>query len=208
MLLSTGSNSKKSLPLIITLSSFDLYTSRPRQALLYVLLDAVQAGSYTPGLCVVGMTSRLDTNDLLEKRVRSRFGGRTINVWPEDVWVDVMRRTLLTGLCHDASPQGKDFDKAWKDEVEAVCSDKKVLSLLEGWKNISNVVRSLFKAVVSVALLTWLILVTQIIASPGCPFLSIQSWLQYQSMTQRFIQPFYNSNVYSPAYHLILYFQI
>ena len=148
-LLSTGANAKKSLPLIITLSSFDLYTSRPRQALLYVLLDAVQAGSYTPGLCVVGMTSRLDTTDLLEKRVRSRFGGRTINVWPEDMWVDVMKRTLLAGLFGEDTQAGKDFDEAWASEVETLCSDKKVLALLGDCKAISNDVRTLHRTLVS-----------------------------------------------------------
>jgi origin recognition complex subunit 4 len=147
-LLSTGSNSKKSLPLIITLASFDLYTSRPRQALLYVLLDAVQAGSYTPGLCVVGMTSRLDTNDLLEKRVRSRFGGRIINVWPENVWVNVMRRTLLLAVCQETTGEGKAFDEAWKKEVKTVCADKTVLDMLEDRRSISNVVQTLYKTLV------------------------------------------------------------
>ncbi|UZJ53310.1 hypothetical protein CBS101457_002630 [Exobasidium rhododendri] len=146
-LLSTGSNSKKSLPLIITLSSFDLYTSRPRQALLYVLLDAVQAGSYTPGLCVVGMTSRLDTSNLLEKRVKSRFGGRIINIWPENVWVSVMKRTLLHGLCQQSDREGEAFDEAWKGEIKSICADKKVLNMLEDFKSTSNVVRTLYKTI-------------------------------------------------------------
>lgn len=137
--------------MIITLSSFDLFTSRPRQALLYVLLDAVQAGSYTPGLCVIGMTSRLDTTDLLEKRVRSRFGGRTINVWPEDVWIKVLKRTLLlAGLTKNVSNErGSQFEKAWKSEVEAICKHEKVLNLLEDTKAISNTVQSMYKIVVS-----------------------------------------------------------
>lgn len=51
------SNARK--PLVISLDAFDLFTQRPRQALLYCLLDAVQAGSYPAGLAVIGLTSRL-----------------------------------------------------------------------------------------------------------------------------------------------------
>jgi origin recognition complex subunit 4 len=96
------------------------------------------------------MTPRLDTTDLLEKRVRSRFGGRTINVWPEDVWTKVMRRTLLAGLTEDTSPEAKSFNKAWKQEVDTVCSDKKVLQVLDDRKTLSNVVRTLHNTTVSI----------------------------------------------------------
>lgn len=95
------------------------------------------------------MTSRLDTTDLLEKRVRSRFGGRTINVWPENNWVEVLKRTFLNGLSGDTSREGREFDKAWTDEVEVLCEDKKVLRLLDDWKSISNVIRTLYKTIVS-----------------------------------------------------------
>lgn len=150
-LLSTGADSTKALPLIITLSSFDLYTSRPRQALLYVLLDAVQAGSYTPGLCVIGMTSRLDTTDLLEKRVKSRFGGRTINVWPEDVWTEAMQNALLAGLTDEQGAPKSDqaFNRAWRKEVGQFCRDERVIKLLEEAKNHSNTIKTLYKILVS-----------------------------------------------------------
>lgn len=95
------------------------------------------------------MTSRLDTTDLLEKRVRSRFGGRTINVWPEDVWTKVMKRTLLAGLTEDTTSEAKSFNKAWRQEVDTVCSDKKVLQVLDDRKALSNVVRTLHNTIVS-----------------------------------------------------------
>jgi origin recognition complex subunit 4 len=194
-LLSTGSNSKKSLPLIVTLDSFDLYTSRPRQALLYVLLDAVQAGSYTPGLCVVGMTSRLDTTDLLEKRVRSRFGGRTINVWPEDVWTDVLEQTLMAGLCDDTSREGKLYDGAWRREVKAICTNKEVLGMLDDWKSVSNVVKTLFKTIVSAILPEC----NNVEVAHSLPF-STQSLHLCQLLHHRFSPPFSRINTHSQSY--------
>lgn len=97
------------------------------------------------------MTSRLDTADLLEKRVRSRFGGRIINVWPEDVWIKLLKRTLLlAGLTKDDSTRrGKQFEKAWRSEVEAICQHEKVINFLEDTKAISNTVQTMFKTVVS-----------------------------------------------------------
>jgi origin recognition complex subunit 4 len=97
------------------------------------------------------MTSRLGTIDLLEKRVRSRFGGRTVNVWPEDVWAKVLKRTLLAGLLPESTHEdAKQFNEAWTHEVENICSDEKALRFLEDSKATSNVVRTLYKTLVSI----------------------------------------------------------
>lgn len=125
------STSKASLPLIISLDSFDLFTSRPRQALLYCLLDTVQAGSYTSGLSVIGMTRRVDTVDLLEKRVKSRFSHRLIHVVPptseaEDCWKDIVRQAFLNppklleteSQDDESNSELEIFRKAWRSEVE------------------------------------------------------------------------------------------
>ncbi|CEH17457.1 Origin recognition complex, subunit 4 [Ceraceosorus bombacis] len=130
--------------LIISLSSFDLFTSRPRQALLYVLLDAVQAGSYAPGLCIIGLTRRLDTTDLLEKRVRSRFAGRTIHLYPLawEGWRQLTKRTLMSGLS-DASPAT--LKHAWTEQVEALLGDQLFARLLQGLHELGTDVRQLYR---------------------------------------------------------------
>ncbi|PWN34772.1 uncharacterized protein FA14DRAFT_160230 [Meira miltonrushii] len=145
LLSSEQAKSKSSLPLVIVLSSFDLYTTRPRQALLYVLLDAVQAGSYTPGLCVIGATSRLDTTDLLEKRVRSRFSGRIINVWANEKWPTVMQRTLTLGQVSVQSKEAMQFNKAVQDELQLIGKDAEVNQLLSAWESMGNDIRSLYR---------------------------------------------------------------
>ncbi|KAI0677190.1 origin recognition complex subunit 4 C-terminus-domain-containing protein [Trametes maxima] len=80
-------------PTIVVLDGFDLFASHARQALLYCLLDTAQACRAGPttaaaapggasasasGMAVVGVTARVDTINLLEKRVKSRFSGRMI----------------------------------------------------------------------------------------------------------------------------------
>ncbi|ODN77966.1 hypothetical protein L202_05059 [Cryptococcus amylolentus CBS 6039] len=68
--------------IIILIEEFDLFTEHARQALLYCLFDVVQSvrsgpvGTTPRGLAVIGITPRLDTLLLLEKRVKSRFSHR------------------------------------------------------------------------------------------------------------------------------------
>ncbi|OWT36056.1 origin recognition complex subunit 4 [Cryptococcus neoformans Bt1] len=68
--------------IIIILEEFDLFTEHARQALLYCLFDVVQSvktgpiGSTPRGIAVLGLTTRVDTLLLLEKRVKSRFSHR------------------------------------------------------------------------------------------------------------------------------------
>lgn len=60
--------------LVVILDEFDLFAHNGKQSLLYTLLDTAQAG-LTP-LAVIGVTCRFDAEDLLEKRVLSRFSRR------------------------------------------------------------------------------------------------------------------------------------
>jgi origin recognition complex subunit 4 len=59
--------------IIFVLDEFDMF-AQGKQRLLYSLLDAMQ--SVTSQAVVVGISSRLDADQLLEKRVRSRFSHR------------------------------------------------------------------------------------------------------------------------------------
>ncbi|KAK3013977.1 hypothetical protein RJ639_008137, partial [Escallonia herrerae] len=64
---------------IFVLDEFDLFT-QGKQRLLYSLLDAMQ--SVTSQAAVVGISCRLDADQLLEKRVRSRFSHRKLLFLP------------------------------------------------------------------------------------------------------------------------------
>ncbi|GAB2279393.1 origin recognition complex subunit 4, variant 3 [Dionaea muscipula] len=61
--------------IIFVLDEFDLF-AQGKQRLLYSLLDAMQ--SVTSQAAVIGISCRLDADQLLEKRVRSRFSHRKL----------------------------------------------------------------------------------------------------------------------------------
>ncbi|XAR52473.1 hypothetical protein NMG60_11020574 [Bertholletia excelsa] len=65
--------------IIFVLEEFDLF-AQGKQRLLYSLLDAMQ--SVTSQAVVVGVSCRLDADQLLEKRVRSRFSHRKLLFLP------------------------------------------------------------------------------------------------------------------------------
>lgn len=62
--------------IIFILDEFDLFASHPRQTLLYNLFDIAQ--SRKAPIAVLGLTTRLDVAESLEKRVRSRFSHRSV----------------------------------------------------------------------------------------------------------------------------------
>jgi origin recognition complex subunit 4 len=74
------SGDRSSLPVVFILDEFDLFAQHQKQALLYNLFDAAQSAQNP--MAVIGLTCRLDTLDLLEKRVKSRFSHRQIYLFP------------------------------------------------------------------------------------------------------------------------------
>jgi origin recognition complex subunit 4 len=74
------SGDKTTLPVVFVLDEFDLFAQHPKQALLYNLFDAAQSAQNP--MAVIGLTCRLDTLDLLEKRVKSRFSHRQLYLFP------------------------------------------------------------------------------------------------------------------------------
>ena len=71
---------RAALPVVFVLDEFDRFAERPKQKLLYNLFDLMQQPNVT--MAVVGLTSRLDPIDLLEKRIKSRFSNRQILLLP------------------------------------------------------------------------------------------------------------------------------
>ncbi|KAI9804499.1 MAG: hypothetical protein M1825_001398 [Sarcosagium campestre] len=63
---------------VFVLDEFDLFASHPRQTLLYNLFDIAQ--SRKAPIAVIGLTTKIDVSDSLEKRVKSRFGHRHVHL--------------------------------------------------------------------------------------------------------------------------------
>ncbi|SPO21343.1 related to Origin recognition complex subunit 4 [Ustilago trichophora] len=140
-------------PLVITLDDFDLFTARPRQAMLYCLLDAVQAASYGAGLVVVGLTSRVDTVDLLEKRVKSRFSHRILHVRPPssyELFERIVRNALsplsptqLRGTI--SSDHYTKFATSWTADVTTLFNHPHIHDILRGIYELSNDIRMVYR---------------------------------------------------------------
>ena len=70
--------SRTTKSVIFVLNEFDLFTTHPRQTLLYNLFDIAQARKAP--IAVIGCSARVDVGDNLEKRVKSRFSHRWIHL--------------------------------------------------------------------------------------------------------------------------------
>lgn len=103
------SKKNKSKSVIFILDHFELFCAHPKQSLLYNLFDVVQSAQ--AAVCVIGLTSRNDVLELLEKRVKSRFSHRQISLSPGDVKfsdrIDLYKRLMtlpnksVSGLDHN-----------------------------------------------------------------------------------------------------------
>jgi origin recognition complex subunit 4 len=106
-----------SASVIFVLDSFDEFLTHPRQALLYNLFDIAQ--SRKAPIAVICLGRQVNAVDGLEKRVKSRFGGRILQV--------SRPRTLneFWNVCEAAlkvDDDLNDFAKDWNRNIEALSS--------------------------------------------------------------------------------------
>lgn len=120
-------------PTVIIIDAFDLFALHARQSLLYCLLDTVQScrvGAGNKGLAVIGVTPRVDTINMFEKRVKSRFSGRMLRTaGPPTLqhWVASAR----TALC--AAPEvenSEEWTPLWEGAIDKFLRDPQVIALL------------------------------------------------------------------------------
>ncbi|KAI0068834.1 hypothetical protein BV25DRAFT_1791509 [Artomyces pyxidatus] len=130
---------------VIILESFDLFALHGRQALLYCLLDTAQscrAGKGSKGITIIGVTTRVDTINLLEKRVKSRFSGRMLRTsGPRHFsqWIDIARNALSAPI---PQPQ-EEWTSCWSDAVEQFLADRVVKEALSDTFSLTRDVRML-----------------------------------------------------------------
>lgn len=134
--------------MIFILDEFDLFAQHPKQALLYNLFDAAQSAQNP--MAVIGLTCRLDTLDLLEKRVKSRFSHRQIYLFPSSnfgQFIEIAKSTLLL------PPEQE--NKAFNDSLEQLFQDPIVNEILRRIFDISKDIRMFHKICVSITAFTF-----------------------------------------------------
>jgi len=101
---------------IFILDEFDLFASHPRQTLLYNLFDIAQARKAP--IVVLGLATRIDVVESLEKRVKSRFSHRYVHLsLPRNLpafW-DVCKEGLLVDT-EEFDAEGFDLGITGQDE--------------------------------------------------------------------------------------------
>jgi len=111
---------------IFILDEFDLFASHPRQTLLYNLFDVAQ--SRNAPIAVLGLTTKVNVVDSLEKRVKSRFGQRYVHLALPKTFT-AFQDICLTALTyhpttHDLlQPNHTDLQalsRAWNDYLTAL----------------------------------------------------------------------------------------
>lgn len=76
--ISESNSEQTAKSVIFVLDEFDLFTTHPRQTLLYNLFDIAQAKKAP--IVVLGLTTKVDVVESLEKRVKSRFSHRYVHL--------------------------------------------------------------------------------------------------------------------------------
>jgi origin recognition complex subunit 4 len=127
---------------IFILDEFELFASHPRQTLLYNLFDIAQ--SRKAPIAVLGLTTRIDVAESLEKRVKSRFSHRYVHLSSPksfSAFVDVCKAALCieedsiyererdTFDLNDDSAGGSALD-IWTSAIEGVFASDAVVALL------------------------------------------------------------------------------
>ncbi|KAJ6632635.1 Origin recognition complex subunit 4, partial [Pseudolycoriella hygida] len=94
------------------LEDFHLFCDHTNQTLLYNLFDSAQSDQ-TP-ICVIGLTSRFDAVELLEKRVKSRFSHRQILLNPKSI-SSAERLDIIKTWLSLPTPRGAKSKKSSKE---------------------------------------------------------------------------------------------
>jgi origin recognition complex subunit 4 len=114
---------------VFILDEFDLFTTHARQTLLYNLFDIAQARKAP--IAVLGLTTRVDVVEALEKRVKSRFSHRYVHLsLPQSL--PAYWEICLAGLTSDSA----EFDVAGFDTV--VRGLEEFISYWHAMINVSN----------------------------------------------------------------------
>uniref|UniRef100_A0A4U5NPK3 Acyl-[acyl-carrier-protein] hydrolase n=1 Tax=Populus alba TaxID=43335 RepID=A0A4U5NPK3_POPAL len=126
---------------IFALDEFDLF-AQGKQRLLYSLLDAMQ--SVTSQAVVVGVSCRLDADQLLEKRVRSRFSHRKLLFLPpskEDVQrllEHILSLPMDSSLAHDYAAE-------FNEKLQSILADERFKEIISNYLNSNSTTNHLLR---------------------------------------------------------------
>lgn len=112
---------QQAVSIIFVIDDFEKFTSSSKQTLLYNLFDLSQSSSVP--ICVAGMSTKITTRELLEKRVRSRFSQRIISI-NRDLSLPTFWQNARLGLVVGEEVAGlledRNYALLWNEYVDTV----------------------------------------------------------------------------------------
>ncbi|KAL6717178.1 origin recognition complex subunit 4 [Lecanora helva] len=113
---------------VFILDEFDLFAAHARQTLLYNLFDIAQ--SRNAPIAILGLTTKVNVVDSLEKRVKSRFGQRYVHLSLARNYNDFQDICLSALKCHpstqdllqDKNSSYQQISTAWNNYIESLIS--------------------------------------------------------------------------------------
>jgi len=121
LLSSLRSGDSGSKPIIFVLDEFHLFCGHHNQTLLYNLFDVAQTQA-TP-MVVIGISPESDVLESLEKRVKSRFNHRQIEMFPPKTFEEFLEVTKCLLMPKNAG-------KPWNRHIESLIQSKSFKDLL------------------------------------------------------------------------------
>lgn len=123
---------------LIVIDEFDLFSYHPRQTLLYNLFDIAQARKAP--VAVLGLTTKVDVTENLEKRVKSRFSHRYVFLPRPRTFADfsnICMASLEVSSTELSDDHGQDIREDIRnlsnvDEEQLLCSSWKIY--LDVWQ--------------------------------------------------------------------------
>lgn len=112
---------EQSVSIIFVIDEFEKFTGSTKQTLLYNLFDLSQSSSVP--ICVVGISTKITTRELLEKRVRSRFSQRIISINRELSLPKFWENARLGLILGDDVADGLDdrsYAALWNEYIDTV----------------------------------------------------------------------------------------
>ena len=148
----------KLLPLIFVVDEFEKFTSNSKQTLLYNLLDMSQSSEIP--ITVIGLTTKINARDNMEKRVNSRFSQRIMSVLPTTKYPDFLKNAISLFLLNDAfvkSMNAPHYGKIWNENARKLLQeDEKGMfhtlclrnfNTTKNYREINNVLRILLSEI-------------------------------------------------------------
>ncbi|XP_073991721.1 origin recognition complex subunit 4 isoform X1 [Rhodnius prolixus] len=119
---------------IFILDEFHYFCNHRNQTLLYNLFDVAQSAQAP--ICVIGLTTRIDITEMLEKRVKSRFSHRQVMLYPNN---NIAERLICIidylSLPEDSKlivkPLDKHFSRLWNDKILQIFKSQKIILLVK-----------------------------------------------------------------------------